>query len=198
MAEKVDAVIVGFGAAGAIVAKQLAEAGLRIVVLEKGRKWTRKDVVHDELRGDGIRPDTLNKLEGLEKNPRAFRSDDWSPARIVATGFNAFGVGGGTPWYGAAAWRFHEEHFRMKSTYGRPSGTTVEDWPTTYADLEPHYEKAEYELGVSGLAGADPRHWERLFARRRKRRCRPTRRGSCSRRRRRSWGYTRSRRRSPF
>jgi len=133
MAEKVDAVIVGSGAAGAIVAKQLAEAGLRIVVLEKGREWTRKDVVHDELRGDGIRPDTLNKLEGLEKNPRAFRSDDRSPARIVATGFNAFGVGGGTPWYGAAAWRFHEEHFRMKSTYGRPSGTTVEDWPITYA-----------------------------------------------------------------
>jgi choline dehydrogenase-like flavoprotein len=156
MAEKVDAVIVGSGAAGAIVAKQLAEAGLRIVVLEKGREWTRKDVVHDELRGDGIRPDTLNKLEGLEKNPRAFRSDDRSPARIVATGFNAFGVGGGTPWYGAAAWRFHEEHFRMKSTYGRPSGTTVEDWPITYADLEPHYEKAEYELGVSGVAGADP------------------------------------------
>ena len=52
MAEKVDAVIVGSGAAGAIVAKQLAEAGLRIVVLEKGREWTRKDVVHDELRGD--------------------------------------------------------------------------------------------------------------------------------------------------
>jgi choline dehydrogenase-like flavoprotein len=154
--ERVDAVIVGSGAAGGIVAKELAEAGLRVVVLEKGREWTRRDVVHDEMRGDGLRPDTLNKLEGLEKNPRAFRSDDQSPVRIAATGFNAFGVGGGTPWYGAAAWRFHEEHFRMKSTYGRPSGTAIDDWPVSYQDLEPHYEKAEYELGVSGQAGADP------------------------------------------
>jgi choline dehydrogenase-like flavoprotein len=156
MAAKVDAVIVGSGAAGGIVAKELAEAGLGVVVLEKGREWTQRDALHDELRGDGNRPNLLNKLEGLERNPRSFRRDESEPLQVAPIGFNAFSVGGGTQWYGGAAWRFHEEHFRMKSTYGQPAGTSLEDWPVTYDDLEPSYEKAEYELGVSGLAGADP------------------------------------------
>src|SRR5437868_5012706 len=155
MAQRVNAVVVGSGAAGGIVAKELAQAGLTVVVLEKGRQFSPNAAAHDELSGSGSIPGNITKLENLVKNPRSFRPDASTPARVMAASFNAFGVGGGTPWYGAAAWRFHEEHFRMRSSYGHPEGTNLEDWPITYADLEPYYEKAEYELGVSGLAGAD-------------------------------------------
>lgn len=157
MAQKVDALIIGSGAAGGIVAKELAEAGLQVLVLERGTHWTHQHAVHDELRGgDEFIPGGVTKLEGLADNPRTFRRDEGSPLQTAPIGFNAFSVGGGTQWYGAAAWRFHPEHFRMKSTYGRPEGTTLENWPVSYDDLEPFYEKAEYELGVAGLAGADP------------------------------------------
>ena len=63
---------------------------------------------------------------------------------------NAACVGGGTASYGAMAWRYMEKDFRMRSTYGAFAGSTLEDWPISYADLEPYYEKAEWEIGVSG------------------------------------------------
>jgi choline dehydrogenase-like flavoprotein len=69
---------------------------------------------------------------------------------------NAACVGGGTFSYGAMAWRYHEKDFRMRSTYGALEGSTLDDWPIAYADLEPFYEKAEWELGVSGDVSADP------------------------------------------
>ena len=54
------------------------------------------------------------------------------------------------------AWRYLEKDFRLKSAYGAPAGSTLEDWPITYAELEPFYAKAEWEIGVSGKAGANP------------------------------------------
>jgi choline dehydrogenase-like flavoprotein len=48
------------------------------------------------------------------------------------------------------AWRYMEKDFRMRSTYGAVEGSTLEDWPIEYSDLEPYYEKAEWEMGVSG------------------------------------------------
>ena len=42
-----------------------------------------------------------------------------------------------------------EKDFRMRSTYGAVEGSTLEDWPISYHDLEPYYEKAESEIGVS-------------------------------------------------
>ena len=63
---------------------------------------------------------------------------------------NAACVGGGTFSYGAMAWRYMEKDFRMRSTYGAVAGSTLEDWPIGYGDLEPYYEKAEWEIGVSG------------------------------------------------
>ncbi|MGH9469151.1 MAG: GMC oxidoreductase, partial [Terriglobia bacterium] len=62
-------------------------------------------------------------------------------------------VGGGTVYYGAHAWRFHPETFRLPSYVGRVPGSSLADWPLTYSDLEPYYEKAEYDLGISGDYG---------------------------------------------
>jgi choline dehydrogenase-like flavoprotein len=58
--------------------------------------------------------------------------------------------------YGAQAWRFMPQDFRMRSSYGTVAGSTLEDWPISYLDLEPWYEKAEREIGVSGDVEPDP------------------------------------------
>jgi choline dehydrogenase-like flavoprotein len=67
-------------------------------------------------------------------------------------------VGGGTTTYGAMGWRYMERDFRMRSAYGAVAGSTLEDWPISYDDLEPFYEKAEWEIGVSGDVTPDPFH----------------------------------------
>src|SRR6185295_2451309 len=63
---------------------------------------------------------------------------------------NAMTVGGGTRVYGAQAWRFCPEDLRMATLYGLPEGSSLADWPLSYADLEPDYDRAEWELGVAG------------------------------------------------
>jgi choline dehydrogenase-like flavoprotein len=69
---------------------------------------------------------------------------------------NAACVGSGTVSYGAMAWRFMEQDFKLRSTYRSVAGSTLDDWPLTYQDLEPYYEKAEWEIGVAGSHGANP------------------------------------------
>jgi choline dehydrogenase-like flavoprotein len=59
------------------------------------------------------------------------------------------------------AWRYLPQDFRMRSTYGAPQGSSLEDWPISYDDLEPYYEKAEYEIGISGDYSGTPFHGPR-------------------------------------
>src|SRR4029450_1443746 len=65
-------------------------------------------------------------------------------------------VGGGSVHFTANYWRFHEIDFEEGSRLGPIAGTGFTDWPIRYAELEPYYTKAEWELGVSGLAWASP------------------------------------------
>lgn len=151
----VNAVVIGAGAGGGIVAKELAEAGLSVVLLERGKWYSPFDFRKDDLLNQ--RNSTLGAAFGPddERNPRV-SVDSSGQARIVypsrGGGYhnNAACVGGGTFSYGAMAWRFMEKDFRMRSTYGSLEGSTLEDWPIGYDDLEPFYEKAEWEIGVSG------------------------------------------------
>ena len=161
-AKTVNAVVVGAGAGGGIVATELAEAGLSVLLLERGKWYSPFDCRKDDLRnqrttvlGNGTGPDD-------ERHPRVV-VDANGRERIVRAsegGYhnNAACVGGGTFSYGAMAWRFLEKDFRMRSTYGAPEGSTLEDWPISYQDLEPYYEKAEWEIGVSGDVSNDPFH----------------------------------------
>src|ERR1051325_514055 len=148
------AVIVGAGAGGGIVAKELALGGFQVVLLERGEWKTAFDCRKDDLRNQ--RTSLLGNAFGPEDglNPRVI-VDEHGRERIVQPsqpGYqnNAACVGGGTLSYGAMAWRFMERDFRMRSIYGAPAHSTLEDWPISYDDLEPYYEKAEWEIGVSG------------------------------------------------
>jgi choline dehydrogenase-like flavoprotein len=148
------AVVIGAGAGGGVVAKELATNGFHVVLLERGKWNTPNDDRKDDLRNQ--RTSLLGNPFGPEDdlNPRVV-VDEHGKERIVQPsqgGYqnNAACVGGGTLSYGAMAWRYMEKDFHMRSTYGTPAGSTLDDWPISYDDLEPYYEKAEWEIGVSG------------------------------------------------
>jgi len=156
----VDAIVIGAGAGGGVVAKELACAGMKVALLERGRWVTAADYRKDDLQNQ--RTSVLGAAFGPddERNPRVY-VDRNGRERIVYPSRgpyhnNAMCVGGGTASYGAMAWRFMEQDFRLKSIYGAVENSTLEDWPISYEDLEPYYEKAEWEIGVSGDVGPDP------------------------------------------
>ncbi|PYI51278.1 GMC family oxidoreductase [Paenibacillus flagellatus] len=133
----VDAVIIGAGAAGGVLAKELSEAGMRVVVLEAGPfRDPQHDFASDEL---------------------SMKSLGWEDTRIVdgadplQMGHNnsGRGVGGGTAHFTGVFLRFHESDFRTRTVDG-----VGEDWPIGYADLERFYTKVEKEIAVSG-----PKHF---------------------------------------
>jgi choline dehydrogenase-like flavoprotein len=155
----VNVVVVGAGAGGGVVAKELACAGLSVALLERGKWYTAFDCRKDDLRnqrvsvlGCGFGPD--------DEHYRRVTVDETGREEIVKPsnwGYNnnAACVGSGTLSYGAMAWRYMEQDFRMRTTYGVVEGGTLEDWPISYDDLEPYYEKAEWEMGVSGDVSAN-------------------------------------------
>jgi choline dehydrogenase-like flavoprotein len=158
----VDAAVIGAGAGGGVIAKELASAGLRVVLLERGRWVTAWGDRKDDLRNQ--RTSALGAPFGPddERNPRVTLDRRGRELVVLpsdgAYSNNAACVGSGTVSYGAMAWRYMAQDFRMKAVYGCPPGSTLDDWPIAYDDLEPFYEKAEWEMGVSGDVAPDPFH----------------------------------------
>jgi choline dehydrogenase-like flavoprotein len=150
----VNAVVIGAGAGGGIVAKELASAGLAVALLERGKWYTAFDCRKDDLRNQRTTPLGCGFGPDDERNRRVVVNTEGREQIVIPSdgsyNNNAACVGGGTLSYGAMAWRFMENDFRLRTVYGPVDGSTLADWPITYADLEPHYEKAEWEIGVSG------------------------------------------------
>ncbi|ODT71148.1 MAG: glucose-methanol-choline oxidoreductase [Pelagibacterium sp. SCN 63-23] len=156
-----DAIVVGAGAGGGIVASQLAIAGWQVLLIERGQWLTYDNSGHrDHLRNHRHPAYGHNTGPAQDDGPRVVVTPDGvehhEPPHTIAYGNNAACVGSGTLIYGGQAWRFHPEDFRMASRYGVPAGSSLVDWPITYADLEPWYDRAEQVMGVAGPAGALP------------------------------------------
>jgi len=150
----VNAIVVGAGAGGGIVAKELAVNGFSVIVFERGDRPDYDKHINDELISQRVQ--VLGSAYGPDwvHQPRVALYPDGK--RVVVQpddgryGNNAACVGSGTVSYGAMGWRFMPEDFRLKSIYGAVEGSSLDDWPITYEDLEPYYVKAEWEIGVSG------------------------------------------------
>jgi choline dehydrogenase-like flavoprotein len=153
--QHVDFAIVGSGAAGGVIARELSRSGFSVVLFEQGPRLTPANFEHDELKYwfmSGITNDTV-------KNPQTFRDDPGKQAEramVRPALWYARTVGGASVHYTGNYWRFHEIDFDECSRLGPISGTGFADWPISYAELEPYYTKVEWEIGVSGLAGASP------------------------------------------
>jgi choline dehydrogenase-like flavoprotein len=153
--ETVDFIVVGSGAAGGIIARELSQAGNSVVLMEQGPRMAPGDFEHDELK--------YRQLSGITNNPavspQSFR-DDPAKKAVSRPGRNPLTyariVGGSSAHFNANFWRFHEIDFNERSVLGGIPGTGFADWPISYAELEPYYTKVEWEVGVSGLAGASP------------------------------------------
>src|ERR1700752_1924683 len=155
--ERTDVVIVGMGAVEGIVAAELGKAGMKVIGLERGPRLTTADFTpHDELRyfqRQDLRPN-------WKRQPVTWRANAGATAHPLTILNYGNQAGGGTVHYGTLSWRMHEDDFRARShtieRYGAavmPQDSSLADWPLSYADLEPYYDRAEYELGVSGRAG---------------------------------------------
>ncbi|MEP7086672.1 MAG: NAD(P)-binding protein, partial [Gemmatimonadota bacterium] len=150
--DEVDFVIIGAGAAGGVMARELSQSGFRVVLLEQGPYLRASDFRHDEL--------AINALSALTNDwhtqPNTFRTSEKDVAKPKGVVKYGRVVGGGSVHFTANYWRFHEIDFKEHSAKGSVDGANFADWPISYADLEPYYTKVEWEVGVSGLAGANP------------------------------------------
>jgi gluconate 2-dehydrogenase alpha chain len=157
--KKTDVVIVGLGAVGGVAALPLARAGLEVVGIEAGSWLTPRDFAPDELRNNfRAWPQSVQKANTEIPTQRPNASAPYSPRLPIHPMMNA--VGGTSLHYWAQSWRLNPWDFKVVSEttrrYGAsriPKGSTVEDWPFGLDELEPYYDKVEYEVGISGQAG---------------------------------------------
>ena len=165
-----DVVIVGSGASGGWVAKQLTEAGLRVAVLEAGRKLDpatdyteHKQPFHMPLRGRRLGP-----RETVEEQPiqtECYQCDEYTHHLFVKDTEHPYTtptdrpfswirgrhVGGKSITWARQSYRLSD--YDMKATSRDGFGA---DWPISYQDLAPYYDRVERFVGVSGQAEGLP------------------------------------------
>jgi choline dehydrogenase-like flavoprotein len=145
--EPADVLIIGAGASGGVVARRLAEAGFRVVGLEQGQ-W------HDRAEYRGADLDwelTMRKQWATSPNIRGLPEDYPIDDRDSSIAPLMFSAVGGSMLIFAGAWpRMLPSDFRVRSLDG-----VADDWPLTYEELRPFYERTDREFGVSGMGG-DP------------------------------------------
>jgi len=135
-------VVIGSGAGGGTLSNELAQKGVKVVLLEAGGRHEIEDFVNDEWA-------SFSNISWLDKRTtsgswRVAKDFSGLPAWIVKA------VGGSTVHWAGASLRFQEHEFKVKSTYGEIAGANLLDWPITLAEMEPYYDRAEDKMGVTG------------------------------------------------
>lgn len=170
MAERFDAVIVGSGATGGWVARQLTESGLRVAVLEAGRKLDPSVDYHEHklpkdmpLRGRRYGPRETQEEQPVQK--LCYQCDEYThhlfvkdtehpyttPKDRVFTWIRGRHVGGKSIMWARQSYRLSDYDFKAASRDGYGA-----DWPITYEELAPYYDRVERFVGISGQAEGLP------------------------------------------
>lgn len=148
-----DVCIIGSGAGGAPVAYELSKAGFSVVVLEKGKYYKEEDLNKDELavsRRDLFTPNLKDEQHVINE-----RDVDGNIKRYIGSEYNwsfwnGSMVGGSSNLMSGYFHRLKPDDLRLRFIYGDIEGANIADWPISYEELEPYYEKVERVIGVSG------------------------------------------------
>lgn len=138
-------VIVGSGAGGGTLGNELAQRGIKVVILEAGDRNEIQDFVNDEW--ESFAQLAWKDMRTTSGNFRLAHDFPNLPAWIVKS------VGGTTTHWAGASLRFQDFEFKTRSTYGDIQGASLLDWPVTLAEMEPWYDRAEKKMGVTGTNG---------------------------------------------
>jgi choline dehydrogenase-like flavoprotein len=138
-------VIIGSGAGGGTLAHELTRRGIKVVLLEAGKRQSLESF--SQVPGEAF-----GQLTWLDARTQ---SGDWSVARDFPAlpVWHCKTVGGTTVHWTASCPRLQPWELRAKSAYGEIAGTSLIDWPIAYAELEKYYELAERRLGVTRRNG---------------------------------------------
>ena len=154
----VDVAVIGLGAAGGVAVLPLARAGMKVAALEAGSWIPPHEFRADEIHNN-VRRQVTTGTKVWDEVP-TFRVSPNQPARRNAVPPMMNAVGGTSIHYDGNSWRFQPWDFKVRSAtiqrYGAgaiPKGSTLEDWPVGYDELEPYFDTIEYEIGVAGKAG---------------------------------------------
>lgn len=149
--EDCDVAVIGSGVAGAHLAYALAQKGVKVIILEAGKRHSRAALTRTFFANPVKGPQSAYPPDPFAPFPEDGRYGDFYVQGGAMPFIGAYlRLVGGTSWHWTGfADRLRPSDFRPRSLHG-----VAEDWPVTYAELEPHYERAEREWGVAG----DPRH----------------------------------------
>jgi choline dehydrogenase-like flavoprotein len=148
--DEFDVCVIGTGAGGGVMIQELTAAGFRVVALQRGPFLKPGDFHDDELRT--VIRDEVFSPDQVE----TYRYDDKSPTETGRFNYMANCVGGTMTHWAAWSWRFRPDDFRVLSTEGAVAGASLADWPIAYDEIEPFYQRAEWDFGVSGDATGNP------------------------------------------
>ncbi|MHB2167948.1 GMC family oxidoreductase [Alsobacter sp. R-9] len=134
-------VIIGSGAGGGTLGNELAQKGIKTVILEAGARHEYDEFINDEWASfTQLAWTDMRTTSGSWRVAKDFAN---LPAWIVKA------VGGSTTHWAGASLRFQEHEFKTLTAYGRVPGANLLDWPISLAELAPWYEKAEEKMGVT-------------------------------------------------
>src|SRR5215467_5017717 len=134
-----DVIIIGSGAGGGTLACHLAPSGKRILILERG-DWLPQELENWDASEVFVKNRYVPQETWYDKDNKPFQPEVH------------YWVGGATKLYGAALYRLRKEDFGELRHYDGISPA----WPLSYAEMEPHYTRAEQTYQVHGARGEDP------------------------------------------
>ena len=162
--KEVDAVVIGVGWTGSIMARELTKAGLNVVGLERGPKRSpREDFTIPSVRDDlkyAVRQELFQDTQIETQTLRHSPADTALPLRRLGSYLPGTGLGGAGSHWNGTTWRLmpsdHNLRSHLEMRYGKnavPAEMTIQDFPVSYDELEPYYDHFEKICGISGKAG---------------------------------------------